>query len=65
VNITGLALGPLMVGLLTDQVFGQPADVKYSLALTSLLLTPPAIVLLIVGRKHFRQGVIAAAAWEA
>jgi MFS family permease len=65
VNITGLALGPLMVGVFTDQVFGQPADIKYSLALTGLLLTPPAIVMLIVGRKHFRQGVIAAAAWEA
>ena len=64
VNITGLVFGPLMVGVFTDHLFGQPQDVKYSLALTGALLAPPAIAMLVVGRKHFRQGVIDAKRWE-
>lgn len=64
VNITGLALGPLIVGLLTDNVFRDPIGIKYSLAVTALILTPPAIGLLVVGRRHFQNGAEAAQLWS-
>ncbi len=63
VNITGLALGPLLVGVLTDYYFGAPQDVKYSMAIAGVLLTPPAIGLLLLGRGAFRRGIEEAAAW--
>lgn len=64
VNITGLALGPVLVGLLTDNLFDGPAGIRYSLALTAVILTPPAIVLLLLGRRHFETGARSALAWS-
>ncbi len=63
VNITGLALGPLLVGILTDYYFDAPADLKYSMAVSGALLAPPAIALLLLGQRAFRRGVEEAAAW--
>ena len=46
VNLIGLMVGPMLVGFLTDTVFGNPADVRYSLAAINLGCGPLAFCVL-------------------
>lgn len=54
VNVIGLGLGPTVVALLTDRLFGDPVAVGKSLALLSLSVAPIAIALLASGMKPYR-----------
>ncbi len=65
VNIAGLGLGPVAVGALTDGIFGDPAAVRYSMALIGIVLCPLSVLLLAAGLKAFSAGVRAADEWSA
>jgi MFS family permease len=54
VNLVGLGLGPILVGLFTDHLFTGPADVRYSLALVNGVCAPAATVLLLVAARRWR-----------
>jgi MFS family permease len=46
-TLVGMGFGPLSVALVTDFVFEDPADLRYSLALVPLFTVPVALVLLL------------------
>jgi MFS family permease len=54
VNVIGLALGPTVVALMTDRLFGDPEAVGKSLSLLSVGVAPIAIALLASGMKPYR-----------
>lgn len=56
-NLLGLALGPTAVALMTDFLFGNDQDLRYSLALLPLLVCVPAIFLLLRGLKPYRRAL--------
>lgn len=53
-NVVGLALGPVMIGLMTDQLFTDPSDVRYSMALMAAITAPIMFVLMLGALKPFR-----------
>ncbi|MBL8649946.1 spinster family MFS transporter [Sphingopyxis granuli] len=53
-NLLGLALGPLIVGLITEYVLGDRAMVGTSLLIVGAATMPIAIALLVWGRRFFR-----------
>jgi MFS family permease len=57
INLMGLGLGPLSVGVFTDQVFHNPLAVGLSLCLLTVLVMPLAIVVFGVARKPFAASV--------
>jgi len=54
INVVGLGLGPLVIGLFSDFVFTERAGVRYSLALVNFACAPLAFVLLLLALPHFR-----------
>lgn len=54
-NLAGIGLGPTVVALLTDRVFGDPAQLRYSLAATTLIGAPLSLVLLGLARAPYRR----------
>jgi MFS family permease len=56
-NLIGFGLGPLVIATLTDYLFGAPEDLRYSMALTAAVLTPPAIVWFWSGLKPYGLSV--------
>ncbi len=61
-NLIGFGLGPLFIATLTDRVFGAPEDLRYSMALTAAVMTPPAIVWFWFGLKPYGLSVARARA---
>jgi hypothetical protein len=62
-NVCGLGLGATSVALLTDFYFGAPERVNESLALMTLLVGTPALVLLTLGLKPYRTALAEAEKW--
>ncbi|MBI1186051.1 MAG: MFS transporter [Alphaproteobacteria bacterium] len=54
INLCGLGLGPVLVGLMNDAVFPTPEGVRYSLALVNALTAPAAALLLWLALKPYR-----------
>ncbi|MET0291357.1 MAG: MFS transporter [Steroidobacteraceae bacterium] len=54
-TLVGLGLGPLVVGLMTDYVFRNPADIRYSLAIVVFFPAPILFLMLSLARKPFRE----------
>lgn len=54
-NLVGLGLGPVMIGLMTDRLFSQPSDVRYSMALITVVTVPLMVVLMMLALKPFRE----------
>lgn len=52
-NIGGFALGPMMVGALTDYVYGAPEKVGLSVATTLAQIGPLAMGLIWIARRGF------------
>ncbi len=66
VNIIGLGMGPLAVGMSTDYIFGKDEMMLWaSLLLTGATAKVIAIPLLFFGLKQFRDSVARKEAWEA
>jgi MFS family permease len=55
INLVGLGLGPLIIGLFNDLVFTGPSGVRYSLASVHAVCAPLAFVLLFAGFGPYRR----------
>lgn len=56
-NVVGLALGPTVVALFTDQVFRDPLAVGKSLALLFAIVAPVAVFFLASGMRPYRETI--------
>ncbi len=57
VNITGLGLGPLVIGFITSYVFGDETMLNYSLSLVALIVCPLAAWFSGRSLKYYREAV--------
>lgn len=55
VNILGIGLGATFIAAITDFVFGNDNDLRYSISLASLLISPLVAATLYWGIKHYRK----------
>jgi MFS family permease len=53
-TLVGLVVGPLVVGLMTDHLFQDPGDIKYSLAIVVGVPAPIMFTLLMIARRPYR-----------
>jgi MFS family permease len=53
-TLVGLSIGPIVVGLMTDHVFRNPADIRYSMSIVVGLAAPLMFMLLLAARKPYR-----------
>jgi MFS family permease len=63
INLCGLGLGATVVALFTDYLFGDPAAVRYSLALTAAVTGLPAVIALVLARAPYRASMARANAF--
>lgn len=61
INLVGLGLGPLVIGIFNDRLFRQESDVRYSLALVIAVCAPLACALLCAGFGPYRRARTAGA----
>ncbi len=57
VNLLGAGLGPTIVALITDIGFGDSTALPYSLAITNLVFSPLAFILLILGFQNHVKAI--------
>lgn len=55
INLCGLTLGPLVIGVMNDQVFTAPEGIRYSLAWVNAVTAPLAAILLWSALKGYRE----------
>lgn len=53
-TLVGLTVGPMVIGLMTDHLFRDPADVRYSLAIIVGLPAPIMFALMMIARRPYR-----------
>ena len=53
-TLIGLVVGPVVVGLMTDHVFHDPAQIRYSLAIVVGIAAPTMFVLLLTAFRPYR-----------
>ena len=53
-TLVGLAVGPLVVGLMTDLVFKNPADIRYSMAIVIGVAAPLMFIMMLLACRPFR-----------
>jgi MFS family permease len=54
-NLIGLGIGPTIVAVITDYVFGDPGALRYSLAIFSVAIALIAILTLAFGIAAYRE----------
>ncbi|MBO9581354.1 MAG: MFS transporter [Sphingobium sp.] len=54
-TLVGLALGPIIIGAVTDYLFSDPQDIRYSLTLVVSLATPLMAGLLLLALRAYRE----------
>jgi MFS family permease len=54
INLVGLAIGPIVVGAMTDYLFHTPSGVRYSIALITGIAAPVIILLMALARRPYR-----------
>jgi hypothetical protein len=47
-------VGPIVIGLMTDHIFRDPADVRYSLVIVVATAAPAMVVLILAALRPFR-----------
>jgi MFS family permease len=62
-NVIGYAAGPIFVAVLTDYLFADEADLRYSLATSASVLGPIAAFVTWYGLKPYGRSVVRARAW--
>lgn len=55
VNLIGLGVGPTVVAVITDYGFGDPAAVRYSLAVFAIVVCSLAMLSLLWGMGAYRE----------
>jgi len=65
INLIGVGIGPLAIGLLTDTVFDSRDGVRYSIVAVCWTGLPLAILLLLAARNRFAECYAKRQAWEA
>jgi len=63
-NIIGFGMGPTVVALFTDYIFGDPSDLKYAMALAASIIGPIAGLLFWYGLKPYARSVAKAREWS-
>ncbi len=58
ISLVGMLIGPASVGALTD-AFGDPAALKYSIAIMAAVFALPALAALIGGRAAYQRSIAA------
>lgn len=58
-QILSFLIGPPLVGLITDGVFGDEAALKYSLAAVLIIMAAPVFYLLMRGLKNYLTEMVA------
>jgi MFS family permease len=53
-TLVGLVVGPIVIGLMTDHIFRDPADVRYSLVIVVATAAPAMVVLILAALRPFR-----------
>ena len=64
VNLIGIGLGPTAVALITEQGFGNPADLRYSMAIVGCVAGVMAAGILSAGVRPFRDSLRRAERWK-
>ena len=64
VNLIGIGFGPSLVAVLTDYAFGDPNDLRYSMAIICMCASILAAVILYLGLRPFGRSLEAAAEWK-
>jgi len=64
ISVLGLTLGPLLIAMVTDSVFGDEAALRYSIALVSGIAGSIALIFLMLNLRHFRASVVEADQWS-
>jgi MFS family permease len=55
INLVGLGVGPILVGLFTDYLFTGPSDIRYSISVVNFVSAPAAAILLLMAAKPYRK----------
>ena len=63
-NIVGIGMGPLAVGLLTDNFFANDADLRYSLMILCLVTAPLTALFFFLGCRGLRESIEQARDWS-
>jgi MFS family permease len=53
INLVGLAFGPIVVGMMTDNLFRSPAGVRYSIAVLTAITAPLMILLMTLSCRPY------------
>ena len=64
ITLVGLGLGPSIIGLLTDRVFGTDSAVRYSLLVVTVVGLASAAAVLAAGLAPYRRSVEYRASWR-
>jgi MFS family permease len=54
-TLVGLVVGPIVIGLMTDHVFRQPSDVRYSLSIMVAVAAPVMVALILTALRPYRM----------
>lgn len=57
-NVIGFGLGPTVLAVMTDQVFQDEMQIGYAMATTTALLSPIALIVLLLGLKPYTRAVV-------
>jgi hypothetical protein len=63
-NVIGYGLGPTMVALFTDYVFGSESELHHSMFMAALLLGPLGSLVLTLGVKPYGRAFLRAQQWN-
>ena len=60
-TLIGLTLGPLVIGLMTDFVFRDPAQIHYSMSVVIATAAPIMVIMMFLAMRPYRTGRLAMA----
>jgi MFS family permease len=63
-NLVSFALGPWVVGAITDNGFGDPGALRYSLAILNVVGMSGAIALFLIGMPAYRRTIVVRDSWR-